>query len=851
MKTLPTAHTSIEGLMHHWQSDPTIAGNIAHAHIIPARQPAYRPIPESLHAALRTVLDAAGISYLYSHQQQAVSLIQSGYHIAVVTGTASGKTLCYNLPVIDTCLRSKDARALYIFPTKALTQDQQGKLNDWLNPLDGAEGLSSAIYDGDTPSAHRGAIRSKARILLSNPDMLHTGILPHHTLWTEFFRNLRFVVIDEIHMYRGVFGSHLANLIRRLQRIAAFYGSYPQFILTSATIANPRDLAERLIEQPVKLIDEDGSPSGEKTFLLYNPPVINPALGLRASSLLESQRLLSDLLAYHVQSIAFTITRRSVELLLKYLRENHPDIAGLVEGYRSGYLPNERRAIERNLREGITRCVIATNALELGIDIGSIDAAVIVGYPGSIASTRQQAGRAGRKTASSLAVLVASASPIDQYLVRHPEYLFDSNPEQALIDPDNLLILLQHLRCAAFELPFRKGDPFGRVDKILLDGLLSALTQTGEVHSARGRFFWTADQYPASQVSLRSSSPDSVKLQAEIEGRVQIIGIVDRPSALWMVHPQAVYLHGGQSYLVEDLDLENHIAQLQRKEVDFYTEPLRNTTVEKIADIQNNDIPGGSKNYGEIKVTTQVTGFRKVRWYTRENLGEGQLDLPPSELITNGYWIALNSETVDTLRRMGLWSNDSNNYGPGWGSLRMAIRARDQFTCQVCGTPEMGKAHHVHHKIPFRQFLSIQEANRPDNLITLCPNCHQLAETNIRLRSGLAGFTYALHNLAPLFLMCDVGDLGAHYEPQSPLANGQPVTVIYDMVPAGIGLSQKLFEIDETVIKEALSLVSQCECPDGCPSCVGPAGENGVGGKAEALAIITALTGQKMILIEE
>ena len=550
MKTFPTAHASIEGLMHHWQSDPTVAGNIVHAHIFPARHPAYRPIPESLHATLRSMLDSTGITTLYSHQQQAISLVQSGYHIAVVTGTASGKTLCYNLPVIDTCLRSKDARALYIFPTKALTQDQQGKLNDWLKPLDEAEGLSSAIYDGDTPSTHRGAIRSKARILLSNPDMLHTGILPHHTLWTDFFRNLRFVVIDEIHMYRGVFGSHLANLIRRLQRIAAFYGSYPQFIMTSATIANPRDLAERLIEQPVKLIDEDGSPSGEKTFLLYNPPVINPALGLRASSLLESQRLLSDILAYHVQAIAFTITRRSVELLLKYLRENHPDIAGLVDGYRSGYLPNERRAIERNLREGITRCVIATNALELGIDIGSIDAAVIVGYPGSIASTRQQAGRAGRKTDSSLAVLVASANPIDQYLVRHPEYLFGRNPEQALIDPDNLLILLQHLRCAAFELPFRKGDPFGRVDKNLLDGLLSALTQTGDVHSARDRFFWTADQYPAYRYPCEAHrrKRSNCRPKSRVVSKSSASSIAQAPSG-WFTLKPSIYTEGNPIWL--------------------------------------------------------------------------------------------------------------------------------------------------------------------------------------------------------------------------------------------------------------------------------------------------------------
>ncbi len=835
------ARVNVEHILNRWQTDSSVAENIVHTHIIPARQPRFAPIPASLHPALRAMLEATGITALYSHQVQALNLAQSGNHLVVVTGTASGKTLCYNLPVVDTCLKNKDARALYIFPTKALTQDQQGKLAAWIDSLGSEPGLSSAIYDGDTPSAHRGTIRGKARILLSNPDMLHTGILPHHTLWAEFFGNLRYVVIDEMHMYRGVFGSHLANLLRRLQRIAAFYGSYPQFILTSATIANPRDLAERLIEQPVKLIDEDGSPSGEKVFLLYNPPVIDPSIGLRASSLLEGQRLLSDLLAYEVQSITFTITRRSVELLLRYLRENQPDAAHLVEGYRSGYLPNERRAIENNLREGITRAVIATNALELGIDIGSIDAAVIIGYPGSIASTRQQAGRAGRKTDTSLAVLVTSANPLDQYLVQHPEYLFDRNPEQALIDPDNLLILLQHLRCAAFELPFKKGDPFGRVNPALLEGLMAALTQSGDVHPARDRYFWTADQYPASQVSLRSSSPDSVKLQAELDGRVQIIGIVDRPSAMWMVHPQAVYLHSGQSFLVEDLDLENNIAQLQPKALDYYTEPHRNTTIEKISEIASVEIAGAVKNYGEVKVTTQVTGYRKVRWYTRENLGEGNLDLPPTDLLTNGYWISLNAETVEALREKGLWSNDPNDYGPGWDRLRSAIRMRDQYRCQICGAPEAGRAHHVHHKVPFRQFQSALEANRPENLVTLCPNCHQAAELNLHLRSGLAGFAYALHNLAPLFLMCDVGDLGAHYEPQSPLADGRPVVVLYDMVPAGIGLSQKLYEIGETVIQEALELVAACPCSDGCPSCVGPAGENGIGGKAEALAILEAL----------
>jgi DEAD/DEAH box helicase domain-containing protein len=836
-----TSGALVERLLSRWQADPTIAENIVHTHLIPAREAQYGDIPLDLHPDLRSILQEDGISAIYSHQLAAWTAVQSGHHAVIVTGTASGKTLCYNLPVIDACLKDLQARALYIFPTKALTQDQHGKLSVWLGPLDEKKKLTAAVYDGDTPSAHRGSIRTNARILMSNPDMLHTGVLPHHTLWAEFLRNLRYVVIDEMHMYRGVFGSHLANLLRRLQRIAAFYGAYPQFILTSATIANPQQLAERLIEQSVKVIDKDGSPAGKKHFLLYNPPIINPALGLRASSLLESQRLVSDLLTYQIQSITFTKTRRSVELLLKYLRDNHPDFARQIEGYRSGYLPRERRTIEKNLREGLTRSVVTTNALELGIDIGSITAAVLVGYPGSIASTRQQSGRAGRKSDSSLAVLVASSDPLDQYLVQHPEYLFGRNPEQALVDPDNLLILLQHLRCAAFELPFKQMDSFGRLDPTLLSGLLNVMADSGELHSTANRYYWISDQYPASGVSLRSSSPDSVKLQTVIDDHPQIIGIVDKESANWMVHPRAVYLHGGQSYLVENLDLENSLAQLQRLDLDYYTEPHTNTTIEKITEPSTLEVPGARKYYGEIKVTSQVTGFRKVRWYTRENLGEGLVDLPPTELLTTGYWIGLSNSTVENLRQMGLWSNDPNNYGPKWDRIRAAIRFRDHYTCQMCSAPENGRPHHVHHKIPFRQFASMEEANRPENLITLCSNCHKLAETNLRMRSGLAGFSYVLQHLAPLFLMCDAGDLGTHYEPQSPLTDGQPVVVIYDLVPAGIGLSQKFFEIDATVIHEAVELVRSCSCPDGCPSCVGPAGENGIGGKAETLAILTSL----------
>ena len=835
---------SIESILAHWRRDLSIAENMVHVETIPARLGQYENMPDDLHPDLQRLLKKEGLAALYSHQRLAYDLVRTGRHVAVVTGTASGKTLCYNLPVIDTCLKANVTRALYLFPTKALTQDQYGKLSAWLGQLAEDQQVPTAVYDGDTPSGHRGAIRGKAQILLTNPDMLHMGILPHHTLWADFFRNLRFVVVDEMHMYRGVFGSHLANVLRRLQRIAAFYGAYPQFIMTSATIANPKDLAEQLIEQAVTVTDEDGSPAGARFFVLYNPPVINPTLGIRASPLVEGQKLIGDLMASNAQTITFAQTRRAVELLLRYLREFFPDHKGEIEGYRSGYLPSERRAIERNLREGITRAVVATNALELGIDIGSLSAALLIGYPGTIASTRQQAGRAGRKTDTSLAVLVASGGPLDQYLIQHPEYLFGRSPEQALIDPNNPLILLQHLRCAAFELPFKSGEAFGNLPYQDVEGLLASLSETGELHPAGGRYFWTSDQFPASRVSLRTSDPDSIKLQAETETGVQIIGLVDQPSAYWMVHPQAVYLHAGQSYWVENLDLEHRIATLTPKELDYYTEPLQKTTIEKIAETSHAMIPGATHFFGDIKVTSQVTGFRKVRWYTRENIGESPLEMPPSELFTTGYWAVLSDETIDKLRRMGLWQNDPNHYGPGWDRLRLQIRLRDRYTCQMCGKTENGKTFHVHHKIPFRQFQNPEEANRPDNLITLCSNCHQLAETNLRMRSGLSGLSYILHNLSPLFLMCDAGDIETHYDAQSSLADGKPVVVLYDKIPAGIGLAQKTYQIDEVIFHEAAGLIRNCACPDGCPSCVGPAGENGAGGKLETLAILGALLGQ-------
>lgn len=834
-----------EHLVDLWSREPTVASNIVELHTDLERTAELAAFPSDLHPAIVQYLQSKGIRHLYSHQGEAWQKARAGDHLVVVTGTASGKTLCYNLPVLDRVLRDQDTRALYLFPTKALTQDQYKGLQEATQALAGGETpVSVAVYDGDTPAGDRPAIRSRARLLLSNPDMLHTGILPHHTRWADFFRGLRYVIIDEIHVYRGIFGSHIANLLRRLKRIAAFYGAFPQFFLTSATIANPDGLAERLVELPVSVIDHDGSPRGKRYFMLYNPPIIDPQLGIRASSMHESIRLTGDLLDMGVQTLLFCRARKTVEMMLMYLQQSRGDTSQALRGYRSGYLPAERRDIEQGLRQGTTRAVVATNALELGIDIGGMDAVVLVGYPGTIASTRQQAGRAGRKHGASLAVMVASSTPLDQFLMQHPEFIFDRSPEQALINPDNLLILLQHLRCGAFELPFRKGEPFGGLAPDLLASMLELLAQAGDIHASGDKFFWMADHYPAEAVSLRSSSPHPVLLQLPAaNGGLRTVAEVDYESALWMVHPQAVYLHGGQSYEVQQLDLENRTALLKPVEFDYYTDPRKQVEIEKLSLIRQSTVDGGTRSYGEVRVTTQVTGYRRVRWFSNEILGEADLELPATQLHTTGYWVTLHPDTVDLLRQSGLWNNDANNYGPNWPRIRKLVLQRDGYICQSCGSPEREKPLHVHHKIPLRSFSSVDHANQMDNLVTLCPACHHRAELSVMIRSGLAGLCYVLQNLAPLFLMCDISDLGALSDPLSPLSEKQPTVVIYDLVPAGIGLSDALYDVHDELITRAYELVSGCTCQNGCPSCVGPAGINGVGGKVETLALLTALTG--------
>jgi DEAD/DEAH box helicase domain-containing protein len=863
---------AFDDFLYHLRQDGLTAPNVAHWQVFPARAADLSPLPPELPPPLLAALKKNGIQALYSHQSEAWEAVQRGENIVLATGTASGKTLAYNLPVLSALTENPLARALYLYPTKALAQDQFSVISDQFT-------VPAAIYDGDTPQAKRKTVREKAQIVLSNPDMLHTGILPHHTIWAEFFRNLRFVVIDELHTYRGVFGSHVANVIRRLKRIAAFYGATPQFILTSATIGNPAELAGRLVEAPVTLIDRDGAARGEKHFLIYNPPVVDEALGLRKSSVQEAVRLGKELLAADIQSVIFARSRRSVEILLRYLQDDtgnsrfdtrksildhrsSPNLESrisnnqsLTRGYRSGYLPAHRREIEQGLRSGEVRLVVATNALELGIDIGGLGAALLVGYPGSLASTYQQAGRAGRGDAPAVSILLASPAPIDQFLAHHPETLFGRSPERGLINPDHLLILLNHIRCALFELPFGADEGFGGLSAETVQEYLQVLAAGGEAHLAPEKAFWMAESYPAAGVSLRSASPENVILQTDDGDRPRLLGEVDRESAPWMAHPKAVYLHEAQQYYVQELDLERNVATLIPVALDYFTEPLRETSVEVLSVAAE----APQKAWGEIQVTTRVTGFRRKEWASGHILDQEPLDLPPSDLQTTGYWLSIPEETVSALSQAGLWTNAPNDYGPDWPKIRERVRARDGFRCQVCGRPESGpstalrtgRQHDVHHKTPFRFFMRRADdlnkaravANNPSNLTTLCHECHKKAEANVRVRSGLAGLGYMLASLAPLFLMCDSEDLGLHIEPEAFAVNGLPSLVLYDQVPAGIGFSERLFELHAELLAHGLEHVQSCPCEDGCPSCVGPGGENGLGGKAETLALLRQLVG--------
>lgn len=800
--------------------------------------------PEWIKPALIHSLKSQCINCLFSHQYEAVNLIHSGRNVVVTTGTASGKSLCYQIPIINQLMSDGHSTALLFFPTKALTYDQLKSFTNILSS-DGMflEPSLAGVYDGDTPSSQRGLIRQKTRILLTNPDMLNIGILPHHTNWAQFFENLKYVVIDEIHLYRGVFGSHIANLIRRLKRVANFYGSKPQFIMTSATIANPVELAQNLAEEEVTAIETDGSPKGEKNFAIYNPPIVNPDLGIREGVLSTSSKIASLILYYDVQTLVFCGTRKFVELLLREIKTSNPALVNQIRGYRSGYLKKDRREIEEGLKNGSIKLAVATNALELGVDIGGVDAVLMAGYPGSICSLRQRMGRSGRSQNPSLAILVTSMNPLDQFLARNPKYLLERPLEQALINANNPLILLPHIKSAAFEFPFCVEDSFGRLTWNELEEYLEYLCAEGVLQKKRDKYFWLSDSYPSNDYSLRSTVANRVLIQYETNDDIETIGEVDYNSALWMVHPGAVYLQDGLIFSVKALDLEKNIATLVDHHADYITEPILAQEIETLSETKKQETDYYSLHYGEIEVTSQVTAYKKVKNVTKEVLSIEELDLPSVKLQTTGFWLELNEKCVSKMRAESLWLSDPNDYGKDWNRTRDAVRRRDHFTCQSCGRLEEGIPFHVHHKIPFKCFVSIDKANEPDNLITLCPICHRLAELNIKMRSALSGLKYLMTNLAPLLVLCESSDLGANADPNAKFADMNPVVMIYDAIPAGIGLSSSLYDRINELLEKCLQLAAQCECQDGCPSCVGPSSELGMGGKKETIYLLNILLG--------
>ena len=758
-------------------------GSITAIKHLPAQDGRSVDYPAEVHPALVQALQEKGFERLYTHQHSAWETLRRGENAVIVTPTASGKTLCYNLPVLDAVLKDPSARALYLFPTKALANDQRAELDDTIRKLPGE--IRIFTYDGDTPQDARKAIRARGHIVLTNPDMLHAGILPHHTKWIKLFENLKYIVVDELHNYRGIFGSHLANVLRRLKRIAKFYGASPRFIFSTATIANPLEMAEKMIEAPATLVDDNGAPRGEKYILFYVPPIVNRFLGIRRSYVNEARRVASVFLQNGLQTIVFANSRLVTEVLLTYLKgdiEKTVKDEGLVRGYRGGYLPVKRREIEKGLREGRILGVVSTNALELGIDIGTLDVAVLASYPGSIASTWQRMGRAGRKTGASAAVFVASSAPLDQFIVHHPEYFFGKSPERALINPDNLTILISHIECAAFELPFQDGETFGRVD---IAEILKYLEEEKILHHAKDKWYWTSDAYPADGVSLRSISSDNFVV-VDTTGKTQVIAEVDFTAALTTLHEKAIYICEGEPYFVEKLDFAERKAYVKKTDVDYYTDAIDYTKIKILDEFDRKPVDRGEARHGEVHVATQVVGFKKIKFHTNENVGAGDLSLPQNEMHTTAYWLTV-----------------------------------------------------------------------PASLLQALPYD---AEERI---NGLYGLAYIMHHVAPLFLMCDLHDIGVSIGdnstgesvPPRELAakirpmegpvhvdpDFEPNVFIYDNYPGGIGLSPTLFDLDRNLLDYSRKTIAACPCEAGCPSCVGPVTESGEKAKAVALEILSRL----------
>ncbi|HOX85500.1 MAG TPA: DEAD/DEAH box helicase [bacterium] len=650
---------TIDQVLDMMRRDAAFMQNVKAWQTFSAQNAEFADFPPQLDQRLIQALQKQGIRRPYRHQAEALALIEQHQHTTIVTPTASGKTLCYNLPVLNSILHNRESRALYLFPTKALSQDQMNELHELVKLLENQIDfdIKSYTFDGDTPADARQAIRSAGHIVVTNPDMLHTGILPHHTTWVKLFENLHYIVIDEIHQYRGVLGSHLANVLRRLKRICLFYGSRPQFICCSATIANPLELAQHLTGEKHCLVNRNGAPRGEKHFILYNPPVVNHELGIRRSSVKDANDIAAKFVRQGIQTIVFARSRVRVEILVTYLKAamaQAQQSESLIRGYRGGYLPLQRREIERGLRDGSILGVVSTNALELGIDIGQLQVAIMAGYPGSIASSWQQAGRAGRKSDTSLAILVASSSPLDQYIVQHPDYLFGSNPESGIIDPDNLIILLSHMKCAAFELPFNSAEHFGAdyAGQGGVEGtadILDFLQENRVVHRSGATYHWMSETYPAEAISLRNAAEENVVIIDRSDPQEKVIGEIDLFSAPMLVHDEAIYLHESVQYHVDRLDWERRKAYVKQVKVDYYTDAQMKSDL-KILDISEDQIIQDQLfGYGEVVVTNLVTMYKKIKFNTHENVGWGKVHLPEQEMHTMAFWFAFAEDIAQKL----------------------------------------------------------------------------------------------------------------------------------------------------------------------------------------------------------
>ena len=753
------APASTEAVLDRLLAEPSLANAVLHHEVLPSRDAVTAPFPAWLDPRIVRGLEGRGITSLYSHQAEAIEAVHAGEDIVVVTPTASGKTLCYALPVLQALAQDPSARALFLFPTKALGQDQVAEFAELARSSD--LHVAAATYDGDTPAPIRSAIRSAGQVVVTNPDMLHSAILPHHTKWFQLFEQVQVIVIDELHTYRGVFGSHVANVLRRLLRLCHHYGSNPIIVCSSATIGNPAELAALLTGRTPRLIDRNGAPAGERHVLLVDPPLLDPATGARGSALTHAQRWALPFLRAGRQTIVFGRARVAVEIILTGLREalrEHLGPRSRIRGYRGGYLPTERRAIERGLRDGEILGVVSTNALELGVDIGALDVSILAGYPGSIAGTWQQLGRAGRRRETSVGILVASGSPVDQYVIHHPEFILEGSPEEARVDPDNLHVLLAHLRCATFERPFDPGEVFGLGP---VDELLAFIAEEGHIREAAdGRWYWSSENFPASEVSLRTAAPENVVIIDTTPDRPRVIGEVDLFAAQVLVHTQAIYLHETVQYHVDRLDWGERKAYVRKVDVDYYTYANRAVTLKPLDVFASADAVGGRRVHGEVMVASLVTLFKKLKFGTDENVGWGPIDLPELELQTTAYW--LTAEDAAT----------------GW---------------------------------------------RRDDLDV-----------------ALMGAGRAIQAVAAVLLMVDPRDLGLVTQVRSPHQES-PTIYLYEAVPGGVGLSERLFARHAELITGARELIEACGCDSGCPACTGPRLDPAIDAKALALRLLHAL----------